>query len=192
MSIFIGSSELQDLYVGSNQVQEVYQGSTLVWSNVPNINYNPDQWTGGAAGSIWTLSEQDTATAGFVTDPSFNTSYMRLNTEINLSGSFITTYQDAVVAVPNFSSTGSYRLHYTLSQTSASSGGTTATQVSAVSGATGSTQTRTSSGTYSQDFTVTSLTGVQFRLRHAFINTAGATSGSNSRVNISNVYLEKL
>ncbi len=192
MGVFVGSNEIADAYVGSSQVQEIYIGSTLVWSNVPNINFDTSDWTIGEAGTIWTLSEQATGTAGFVTDPSFNTTFMRLNTEINLSGSFITTYQDATVAVPDFNSTGDYRLHYTLSQTSASSGGTTGTQVLPIANATGSQFTRTSSGTYSQDFTVTNVSGVQLRFRHLFTNSAGATSGSNSRVDINNVYLEKL
>lgn len=196
MSVFIGSNEITDAYVGSNQVQEIYVGSDLVWSNVPNINFDTNGWTSGEAGAIWALTEEVTAAAGFLTNPSFETTLMRIRHQVNNVGYFNTVYQDATCTVPDFNSTGSYRLHYNLATVVNSPRGTSRLDISITGGAVTNTSVNVdspSSGTGTWDFTVNATSGgCSIRFRNQFADITGTQNGDGGRLDINGVYLEKL
>lgn len=194
--IAIGSTDLVDLKQGTNTVLKVYQGSTEIWANVPNINFDTNGWTSGQAGSIWTLSEEVTDASGFVTNPSFNTTLMRIRHEVRNVGYFDPVYQQASCSVPDFNSTGSYRLHYNLAAVVNSPRGISNMFISVTGGAVSNSSTNINtptSGTGSFDFTVTGTSGgCTIILRNNFANTAGTQSGDGGRLDINGVYLEKL
>lgn len=175
---------------GPISIQDFYGAAS-----VPDINF-PGAWTLGGAGSIWTLSEEVTDASGFLANPSFETTFLRIRHGIYNVGYFDPVYQDASCAIPAFGDTGSYRLHYTLVATTNSPRGVSRLNVEISGAALSSTVSENidapTASARTLDFSVTSTSAATLRFRSQFANTVGTQGGDGGRADINNVYLERL
>lgn len=107
MSIFVGANEVQRILVGSTEVQEVYVGGTLVWSNVPNINFYLNPGWENSTGWVYTSS----SAAGTAKVPFRNPSTVRLYTDVLGTFPSWTVYTNKMeyANIP-IAKSGSYRL----------------------------------------------------------------------------------
>lgn len=183
MSVFVGASEVKEAFVGSTEVKEIWAGSNRVWTNVPDINFAPDQWTSGAAGAVWSFFEVETPPP-----PSWNTTYVEITHYLKLSGSFFAEYSgiEADVVIP---SSGDYTITAVVSAMSTSLN--TSSDSVKLTATSFSSDTITSPGTLSVSATgLSEGDNINIKIYNLF-NMSGNNSGQNGYARITEVYLEK-
>ena len=183
MSVFVGGSEVKEAFVGSTEVKEMWVGGDRVWTNVPDINFAPDQWTSGAAGTVWSFYELETPPP-----PSWNTSYVEITHSLKLSGSFFIEYSgiEADVVIP---SSGNYTITAVVSAMSTSLS-TSSDRVELTATSFGS-DTITSPGTLTVSATgLSEGDNINIKLYNPF-NVSGNSSGQSGYARITEVYMEK-